>query len=241
MKHKHFLILLLAAGFVALLTLSCGEVGYPSIDTSAHVRLLNAMIREGSDTVSCYVSLDGQPVAWDESRQIGSTSPRRWVAGRHRIQLTDRPAGVQGARVLLSADIQIDQFRYYTCVLTGEIPDSGADSTATALLVADDLYRVPGHVGIRLVNAGIPFDSCRLISGSDPDTLIAGPIGHLQSTGYVTLPPGDYQISVCQSADTFHLVVGSTTTCSFTAYYIGAPKYTQLPRAPHGVFLIDTP
>jgi hypothetical protein len=137
--------------------------------------------------------------------------------------------------------MQFEQMREYTCVLTGAIPDSGADSNATALVVRDDLRLGLNHVGIRLVNAGTGSDSCRLTSGDNPDTLIAGPIGHLQSTGYVILPPGDYHLSVCQSADSIHLVVDSATVRNLTAYYVGTPKYTALPRAPHGVFLFDTP
>jgi len=239
MKLKHLVIVLMVTGLVALLALGCNRPNrIVEHLPPAYVRFLNAMIPEGSDTVSCYVLLDGQTVFWNGPWRIGSTSPRQEVAdGRHRIQVTDYPPGVEGARELLNADMQFDPARGYTCLLTGTIPDSGYDSDATALLVLDDLYRSQNHVGIRLVNAGIPFDSCRLTSGTNPDTLIVGPIGHLQSSGYVTLTPGDYHLSVRQSADSIRLVVDSSTTASWTAYYIGTPKYSALPRAPHGVFL----
>jgi hypothetical protein len=73
MKHKRFLILLMVAGLVALLAWSCGQVDYASPpDPSAYVRFLNAMIPEGSDTVSFYVLLDDQTVPWNGMRQIGS-------------------------------------------------------------------------------------------------------------------------------------------------------------------------
>jgi hypothetical protein len=236
MKLTHLVLLLMGIG-LALFLLGCPSSDLP--DLPAHVRFLNAMIPQGADSVSNVV-IDNQTVLWQEMTAIGSvTQPYTVSAGHHRVQVIGYLNGGEGGRTRLTSDLDFYPDRSYTCVLTGEIPDSTTDSTSAAFLVPGDLHLYQQQVGIRLVNAALAGDTCDLVSTQHGDTILVSPIGRFRSSAYVNLPVGDYTFTMRGAADALRFNVPVGATGSYTIYYIGTSKYTQLPKAPHGLLLED--
>jgi hypothetical protein len=204
------------------------------------VRFLNAMIPAGALSLLS-VQVDGRvgfPLGL-----VGNVSWRRTLSdGHHQIQVTARSGQDPYGRIVLTTDLQLESAnRAYTCVLVGEIPDSGIDSSAVALLFYDDTYRGTSRAAIRLVNATLDRDSCDLVWKDRGDSVMIGKVAHLQASDYVPLAPRDYQFRARGAASyDFLFVLDSTTHYGLSFYFVGATNYGQDQYAPYIVVVTDT-
>lgn len=204
-------------------------------ETPANVRVVHA----SPDAPAVDVILnDGAPAV--TALQFGAfTGYLAPAPGTYNVKVVDSPA--PGTVVAIDADVTVDAGVQYTVLATGLL----ANLPLTPVVLADNNRRVATESKVRVVHASTvagPVDVYVTAPGAaiGPDNLAIPDLQFQTDSGYASLPPGSYEVTVTVAGDAGQVALDAIPiTVTGGGVYTAVAIDTAPGVAPVGLILLD--